>query len=57
MCCKELAKTAYFESSSTRLAGIQRRDFEPVGKSMKDLEQVTNLLTLKKKLLLLSLEP
>jgi hypothetical protein len=57
MCCKELAKTGSFESSSTRVAGIQRRDFESVGKSMKDSEQVTNLHGLKKKLLLISLAP
>jgi hypothetical protein len=54
MCCKELAKTGSFKSSSTRLAGIQRRDF---GVCWQKHEQVTNLLGLKKKLLLVSLEP
>ncbi len=44
MCCKELAKTGSFESSSTRLAGIQRRDFESVGKSRKTRNKLPTFL-------------
>lgn len=44
MCCKELAKTGSYESSSTRLAGIQRRDFESVGKAWKTRNKLPTFL-------------